>query len=249
MAHPAPTDPAAPARWTVEQYLRLVDQGVLGPDDKVELLEGVIVAVPPSNARHASGIVRLSHALFGAVGDRAVVRIQLGFMAGVYSLPEPDAAVIPGAIEDYDREHPRAALLVAEVSDSSLKQDRLTKGAIYAAAGIPEYWIVNLRDDCVEAYRGPDPQARRYVEQRRAVRGENLLAAHAGHFYQQAVRNGLGHRGTLVTVMAGNLVLIAFALGAERGEVRLMCAFATTEADVDRLVKELASSVPQDPDV
>ena len=55
---------------------------------------------------------------------------------------------------------------------------------------------------------------------RRAVRGENLLAAHAGHFYQQAVRNGLGHRGTLVTVMAGNLVLIAFALGAERGEVR-----------------------------
>ena len=55
---------------------------------------------------------------------------------------------------------------------------------------------------------------------RRAVRGENLLAAHAGHFSQQAVRNGLGHRGTLVTVMAGNLVLIAFALGAERGEVR-----------------------------
>src|SRR5712664_3691317 len=117
----APTDPTAPPRWTTEQYLRLVDEGVLGADDKVELLEGVIVAMPPSNARHASGIVRLSHVLFGAVGDRAVVRIQLGFMAGVYSLPEPDAAVIPGAIEDYDREHPRAALLVAEVSDSSLK--------------------------------------------------------------------------------------------------------------------------------
>ena len=73
MAHPAPTDPAAPARWTVEQYLRLVDEGVLGSDDKVELLEGVIVAMQPSNARHASGIVRLSYALFGAVGDRAVV--------------------------------------------------------------------------------------------------------------------------------------------------------------------------------
>src|SRR5439155_7763272 len=67
MPRPAPTDPAAPPRWTTEQYLRLVDEGVLGPDDKVELLEGVIVAVPPSNARHASGIVRLSHALFGAV--------------------------------------------------------------------------------------------------------------------------------------------------------------------------------------
>src|SRR2546428_9470606 len=92
MPHPAPTDPAAPLRWTTEQYLRLVDEGVLGPDDKVELLEGVIVAMAPSNARHASGIVRLSHALFGAVGDRAVVRIQLGFMAGVHFLPPPDRA-------------------------------------------------------------------------------------------------------------------------------------------------------------
>ena len=175
MPRPAPTDPAAPPRWTTEQYLRLVDEGVLEPDDKVELLEGVIVAMPPSNSRHASGIVRLSYALFGAVGDRAVVvRIQLGFMAGVYSLPEPDAAVIPGAIEDYDREHPRAALLVAEVSDSSLKQDRLTKGAIYAAAGIPEYWIVNLRDDCVEVRRQPEPDKRRYASIAIARRGERI---------------------------------------------------------------------------
>src|SRR2546428_9465223 len=92
MLPPAPTDPAAPARWTTEHYLRLVDEGVLGPDDKVELLEGVIVAMAPSNARHASGIVRLSHALFGAVGDRAVVRIQLGFMAGGLFAPPAGGA-------------------------------------------------------------------------------------------------------------------------------------------------------------
>src|SRR5206468_4016924 len=89
---------------------------------------------------------------------------------------EPDAAVIPGAIEDYDREHPRAALLVAEVSDSSLKQDRLTKGAIYAAAGIPEYWIVNLRDDCVEVRRQPEPEKRRYASIAIAGRGPPLAA-------------------------------------------------------------------------
>jgi len=65
-------------------------------------------------------------------------------------------------------------LLVVEAGDSSLVQDRITKAAIYAGAGIPEYWIVNLRDDRVEAYRGADPQARRYAEQRRAVRGETL---------------------------------------------------------------------------
>ena len=100
------------------------------------------------------------------------IRIQLGFMAGVYSLPEPDAAVIPGAIEDYDREHPRAALLVAEVSDSSLK--RLTKGAIYAAARVPEYWIVNLRDDCVEVRCQSEPDKRRYASIAIARRGERI---------------------------------------------------------------------------
>src|SRR2546430_2137266 len=157
MLPPAPTDPAAPARWTTEHYLRLVDEGVLGPDDKVELLEGVIVAMAPSNTRHAAGIVRLSHALFRAVGDRAVVRIQLPLIAGLYSMPEPDGAVVPGAIRDYDHEHPSTALLVVEVSDTSLKQDRLTKRAIYAAGGIPEYWIVNLRDYCVEGRRWPEP--------------------------------------------------------------------------------------------
>src|SRR5438093_9282804 len=174
MLPPAPTDPAAPARWTTEHYLRLVDEGVLGPDDKVELLAGVIVATPSSNTRHAAGIVRLSHALFRAVGDRAVVRIQLPLIAGIYSMPEPDGAVVPGAIRDYDHEHPSTALLVVEVSDTSLKQDRLTKRAIYAAGGIPEYWIVNLRDDCVEVRRGPEPGSRRYTSTAIARRGEGI---------------------------------------------------------------------------
>ena len=128
----------------------------------------------PSNARHATGIVRLSHALFRAVGDRAVVRIQLPVIAGIHSMPEPDGAVVPGAIRDYDHEHPTTALLVAEVSDTSLKQDRLTKGAMYADAGIPEYWIVNLRDGWVEVLRAPDRRARRYTETFIAHRGERI---------------------------------------------------------------------------
>jgi Uma2 family endonuclease len=174
MRHPAPTDPVAPARWTTKRYLRLVDEGVLGPDDKVELLEGVIVAMAPSNAPHASGVTRLTHALVRAVGDRAVVRVQLGFVAGIYSMPEPDAAVLPGTLSDYDDEHPRNALLVAEVSDTALKQDRLTKGAIYAACGVPEYWILNLRDDCVEVRRRPEPEDRRYSSLAIAHRGQHI---------------------------------------------------------------------------
>jgi len=108
------------------------------------------------------------------VGKRALIREEKCLILGLYSAPEPDVALVPGTHEAYDDAHPRTALLVVEVADSSLAQDRITKAAMYAAAAIPEYWIVNLRDDHVEAYRGPDPQARRYTEQRRAVRGETL---------------------------------------------------------------------------
>ena len=89
-------------------------------------------------------------------------------------MPEPDAAVIPGRVADYDRAHPTTALLVVEVADSSLKQDRLTKRAIYAAAGIAEYWIVNLPDDCVEIRREPDPARRRYASTTVARRGDTI---------------------------------------------------------------------------
>jgi len=163
-----------PERLTVERYFALVDEGVLQPDDPVELLEGVIVAMAPSDARHASATTRVADALRGAVGKRALVREEKCLILGLYSAPEPDVALVPGPHEAYDDADPRTALLVVEAADSSLVQDRITKAAIYAGAGIPEYWIVNLRDDRVEAYRGPDPQARRYAEQRRAVRGETL---------------------------------------------------------------------------
>ena len=170
--HPAPADPVAPARWTTEQYLRLVDEGVLGPDDRVELLEGVIVSMAPSNIPHDGAVGLVSQALYRAVGTRAAVRVQLSLAVGPQSLPEPDVAVVPGDARDYDRRRPTEALLVVEVSDASLKQDRLTKAPIYAAAQVPEYWIVNLRDDCVEIRRQPEPGRRRYASVAIARRGD-----------------------------------------------------------------------------
>ena len=177
MAHPAPADPAAPARWTTEQFLRLVRHGVLGPNDRVELLEGVIVAMPPSNIAHDGTLGLVSQALFRAVGERAVVRVQLSLVAGRHSLPEPDVAVVPGSARDYERTRPTNAFLIVEVSDTSLKQDRLTKSAIYAEAGIPEYWIVNLPDDCVEVRRRPETKPRRYASVAVAHRGETIKPA------------------------------------------------------------------------
>ena len=161
-------------RYTVDSYFTLVDTGNLSPTDRVELLDGVIVAEPPQNPRHASGITRVDGALRKAVGERAVVRVQSPFIAAPYSVPEPDVAVVPGHEADYDDRHPTMALLIVEVADTSLPQDRLSKARIYAAAGCPEYWVLNLRDDWVEVLRAPDLQAHDYAERRLAHRGDRL---------------------------------------------------------------------------
>ena len=177
MADPAPARPIPPSRCTSERYLELTDEGLLRSDDRVELLEGVIVSMAPHTPRHSAGVRRASRVLYEAVGRRAVVQVQLTFVAGRFSVPEPDVAVLPGTEADYDAVHPSKALLVVEVGESSLPQDRITKAAIYARAGIPEYWIVNLRDDRVEVFRSPDAAKRRYRRTTVARRGERLALA------------------------------------------------------------------------
>jgi Uma2 family endonuclease len=164
----------ADSRYTVEAYFDLVKRGLLDEDDRVELLEGIIVAEPPMDPPHAVGIQKLADAVRSIVRDRAAVRTQSPFLAFPYSVPEPDVAVVPGRDEDYWERHPTSALLVVEVSNTSLKQDRLSKSRIYAGAAIPEYWIVNLRGDCIEVFRSPDRERRIYVERFTAQRGETL---------------------------------------------------------------------------
>ena len=159
---------------TAERYFALVDEGVLGPDDRVELLEGVIVAMAPHEMRHSAGVRRATRALIRAAGDRAAIQVQISLHAGAKSVPEPDVAVLPGTEADYDHRRPTTALLVLEVADSSLPQDRLTKSRIYAGAGIPEYWIVNVRDDCLEVHRGPDRVRRSYDERVVLQRGATI---------------------------------------------------------------------------
>jgi len=167
-------------RRTGEEYFRLVEAGILGPDDRVELLDGVIVGVSPQNPRHASALRRAQLALEAAIGGRAVLSIQLPLLVGVYSVPEPDLAVLPGRAPDYDRTHPTKALLVVEIAETSIAQDRLTKAAIYAAASVPEYWLVNLRDDHVEVFRSPAVAAGRYEEKTVARPGDRLGIAALG---------------------------------------------------------------------
>jgi Uma2 family endonuclease len=175
MTEPAPAAPGLPARMTVEQYFALMDQGILEEGDKVELLEGVVVAMAPENVWHADGVRRVFRALTIAVGTRAFVDQQHCFIAGARSVPEPDVAVLPGTLEDYSTKHPSWARLVVEVADSSLAQDRLTKAGIYAAADVAEYWIVSRRGDHVQVSSNPIPSERRYAMVRVARRGETII--------------------------------------------------------------------------
>ena len=174
MADLTPAVSSEPTRMTVERYFGLVEAGLLAEDDRVELLEGVIVAMAPSNPPHDSCVTRATLALLHAVRERAVVRPQCSLVIGRHSVPQPDVAVVPGALSDYDSRHPDAALLVVEVADSSLQQDRLTKAAIYAAAGIPEYWIVNLRGGVLEVMRDPDRAQARYRDAQTLRGGERV---------------------------------------------------------------------------
>jgi len=177
MTEPAPAALGLPARLTVEQYFALVDQGVLEENDNVELLEGVVVAMASENLWHANGVRLAYEALRAAVGSRAYVDQQHCFIAGQMSVPEPDVTVLPGKLTDYFTHHPSSAHLVVEVADWSLAQDRLTKAGIYAAAGIPEYWIVARRGDQVLVSTGPIPSERRYAMVRIARRGETITLA------------------------------------------------------------------------
>ncbi len=134
------------------EYEQLVAAGAF-TDERVELLGGVIVEVSPQEPRHAAVIQRLDRAFQLAVGDRAQVRTQLPLAISNDSLPEPDLAlVIPGRFDDA---HPSTASLVVEVANRSVRKDRRIKAELYAAAGIAEYWLVNLQDDVIEVFSEP----------------------------------------------------------------------------------------------
>ncbi|HEY5090867.1 MAG TPA: Uma2 family endonuclease [Polyangia bacterium] len=138
-------------RFRRGEYDRLVDLGLF-QDERIELIDGLLVEMSPQGARHAYAVRQLTMLFARAVGERALVQIQSPLALGDDSEPEPDVALVPPG--DYSRAHPSHAFLVVEVADDSLRKDRLVKARLYARAGIPEYWIVNLPQRTVEVHRG-----------------------------------------------------------------------------------------------
>ena len=133
------------------EYDRLVELGYF-EDEKLELLRGMLVAKSPQDYEHSDVITRLTMLLAPALAGKALVRIQLPLAVSEDSEPEPDVAIVaaPGR-----RSHPHKALLVIEVSGSSLRKDRGVKLSLYAESGVPEYWLIDLTQATIEVFTGP----------------------------------------------------------------------------------------------
>ncbi len=140
-------------RFDRATYQRMAEIGVLGPAAKVELIDGEIASMSPLGFRHYRTVIRLNALLTAALAGRAHVCIQLPLPILKDSMPEPDVYVIGfGAAE---RSWPDTALLIIEVADTSVTYDRDLKGALYAMAGVPDYWIVDLNANTFEIRRDP----------------------------------------------------------------------------------------------
>jgi Uma2 family endonuclease len=148
-------------RWTREEYERLAEAGCFGSGQRVELVEGVVYDISPQSTFHASSITGVEEALRSALPGGYFLRIQMPLALATDSAPEPDVAVIAGSRRDYRTAHPMTAALVVEVADASLAYDRSVKATLYARAGIPEYWIVDLGRGTLEVYREPYPEGYR----------------------------------------------------------------------------------------
>jgi Uma2 family endonuclease len=148
--------PLAVHRFTVEQYHRMIETGVLTEDDRVELLEGWIVDKMPQHPGHAGAISVLEARLRDLLPKAWVVRAQSPITLED-SEPEPDLAVVKGPVERYLTAHPgpEDIALVIDVADTSIEKDRTVKGRAYAQARIPVYWVVDLQQIAIEIYSQP----------------------------------------------------------------------------------------------
>ena len=139
-------------RMTRAEYDDLVQRGFFG-EERIELIHGIVVRMAPIGPQHSDIVDELNLRLVRALGDRARIRVQNPSIADDESEPQPDIAVVP--LGRYSKQHPDRAHLVIEVAESSLAYDRKTKGPLYAASGIPEYWIVDVNARVIEVHTLP----------------------------------------------------------------------------------------------
>ena len=150
--------------FTLEEYDRMVEVGVFGPEDRLELIEGEIVEMSPIEHEHAACVDALTRLFVLGVGDRAIVRVQGPVGLPPRSRPEPDLLLLRPRSYRKGPARTRDVVLVIEVADSSLRYDRTVKLRMYARSGTPEYWIVDPKAQTVDVCREPTADAYRSVQ-------------------------------------------------------------------------------------
>lgn len=161
-------------RFTVHDYHRMAEAGILHEDDRVELIEGEISEMAAIGSRHFTCVNTLNRLLVKSLGEEAIVSVQNPVRLNENNEPEPDVAVIRPRDYRDSLPDPEDVLFLIEVSDTTLPYDRSVKLPLYARFGIPEVWIMDLAGELVERHTGPSGEIYRHLE--RAPRGETLAS-------------------------------------------------------------------------
>lgn len=162
-------------KFTVEEYEKMTTEGIIKPDEKVELIRGEIIKMSPMGTRHASSVDRLIQLFYQKLGHKIILRVQNPIRLNNNSQPEPDLSLLIPRPDFYVAAHPcpEDIYLIIEVSDSTLDYDRYTKIPLYAEANIKEVWIINLKEECLEVYRHPLQGS--YQNIQKYYRGESIF--------------------------------------------------------------------------
>ena len=177
---PAPTTPVEPRqtrKFTVDEYYRMAEAGILHHTERVELIEGEIVIMAPIGSRHGSGVARATRLFVSQAAGSVEVWPQNSVQLGEYLELQPDVAILNPRDDSYADSNPGPddILLVIEVSDTTLAYDRGTKADIYARFNVPEIWVMNLPEDCIEGFSDPGPEG--YTRQTTYRRGDKISPA------------------------------------------------------------------------
>ncbi|MCY7377204.1 MAG: Uma2 family endonuclease [Pyrinomonadaceae bacterium] len=166
-----------PYRLRVEDYEKMIDHGIFGEDEKIELWEGVLVTMSPKGSKHANAVRRIDRIIEKRLGEKIVFSAQDPIRLDDFSEPEPDVALLALPIENYDERHPtpQDIYLVMEIADTSIEKDR-RKAFNYARNGIRQYLLLNLNTNEIEDYREPSADGYRFKKTHDAKAIFNLVA-------------------------------------------------------------------------
>jgi Uma2 family endonuclease len=161
-------------RFTVDEYHRMGEAGIFGPEERVELIDGEIIQMSPIGLRHAARVARATALFVRALSDRAVIGPQNPVQLSDWTEPQPDIIIFKPRSDFYEHKKPTPddVLLVMEISDTSLRYDLKVKLPHFAAAGIPEYWIQDVNADILHVFR--EPQAKSYKTSMQLKRGDSI---------------------------------------------------------------------------